>query len=744
MGVMKKPEDAEVVKRLEDFFDRAKNYWKPHHDRFSWIKKFVKSNEPGAQWDQNVWRKRTAGKYKRITLTENLLGPFVNREVNKLKKSNFGIQVKPDDEGTDVELAQMRQELHRGIAKIGKWKQMINQAADDLITGGLCATRILTDYADPKSFKKEFRFLAVDPPQMFHGDGSHRSPDFSDVTDSVIYETYSKHRFKAEFNQDPNDFLGQCNEVWGNYSNPRVIEYFFKEETPDTLVRLINGKDMYLSEVSEIVKNPAHPFFAQYPDLAMLAQAKALKPADLFIMDPEGKPITRETNRCQVWWAKLAGKKVLKLEAWPGYYIPNFMGTGRQLVDKGETYYYGLAAPAVDSQQAHNYAVSSHVERLSFAPKIPIWMPIEGVPSGHEDAWQNINTSNQAVAFYHAYDPTDPTKSKPIPPPQRTAPVQSDPGFIDQRGMSEQGIKGTLGMWESALSAPSDERSGIAIRAREAQADNGNFDWGENLSTMVEHMGYVIDEMLNKVIDVPTQVLLIGEDDKEKVIKAAALEEGDPNNNGYLDLNRGKFKITCKMTTSSDTKRDEAVRGMQGLFQTAPQMAEALADFYVQEQDWRLSQEAAQRIKRFLGMKYPGLVEQEGEQPIPPQAQQQMQQMQQQLQMAQQQMQQMQQQMEQYKKLELESERIKIENQSIKADKQIESQKIAIEKYKADTDRMKAEAEIQVKQESILLKSEDQSHHQIMDKARLLNDVNRESKEHEQSQIDSTGFYQEP
>lgn len=704
--------DEDVIARLEAWFPGAQKYWKPHHEQFNKIKKFVKVHGDGAQWDKSAYDSRNNSNPPRITLTENLLGPFVAQVVNDIKRSNFSIQVKPRDEGTDIKLAKVRQGLLRGVQLNGGWQQALGQSADDQVTGGLGAFRLITRYPNPKTFRKELKYIALDDPtRMLHGDGTHKEADYSDVTDSLVYEPYSNERFKAEFGKDPKEFLGRSDTspVWGNHAGPWVSEYFFKQEIEDELV-MYGKEEIFLSELSAKAKKDA--------------KLIGLKVDDLIAVDKSGEQIRRKTMRCQIWWCKLAGKQVLQKEKWPGYWIPNFVVNGRKVVVEGETFFYGLAAPAVDAQKRHNFAVSAHTERLALSPKAPIWAAVESIPTGMQGDWDNINSTNKAVMYYNSRD----ASGQPIPPPHRENPIQSDPGFLDLLTVSEQGIKGTMGMWESALGQKSNEKTGVAIRARESQADTGNFDWGLNLAVCAEHAGRVTDELINKIIDVPTQVRIVGEDDKEEVIWAASLEKDQENPDQYFDLNRGEFDILCKMTPSADTKRDETTAGLQTLFQSAPELAEILSDFFVNEQDWRLADKATERIRKFLAMKYPGVVSHEGDgkdQPqIPPEVQQHIQQMQQQ-------MQQMGQQLQDAQKAMQENQSLKIENQSIKASKQIEARQLEIEQFKADTDRMKAVGAVDANKQNMLLESDKAAHTAAVEVVQLGHDRAKAHSAHE-------------
>lgn len=711
--------DEEVIERVEKWFSKAKAHWEPHHNRFRKIKEFTKCHGDHAQWEDAEWSDRQAVNPPRLTLTENLLGPFVNQVANDLKKSDFGCQVKPRDSQTTTELAEVRQSLHRGVQQIGGFADARDRMIDDLIDGGIGAMRFVTKYADPESMNKEIDYLECDPERLFHGDGTHRKPDFSDVEDSLYYQPYSKERFKAEFDKDPESFLGRGDapSVWGSQaSEPWVSEYFFKVETPDTLITCTN--DPQLAPFLQMAKVKAgssyflSDFKAKVKDLADRLQFKI---DDFIAKDENGDRIERETSKCQVWWAKLAHKQVLKKEKWPGYFIPNFVATGREVTINGEKRYYGLPEPAVHVQKAHNYAFSALVERAGQAPKNQTWMAIEGMDPKYQGIYDNLNVWNGVVP-YKSRD----SKGNAIDRPYREAPIQSDPAFIGLRQMTLQGIRDVLGMWENSLGAQSQEKSGIAIQTRERQSDMGNADWGMHLARTMEHCFNATDEMLDKVYDTPTEILIVGEDDKDEVLKVAALEEGDPNHNDYFDLNRGKYKIICKMSPGADTKREEQLRGMDLLFRNNPQLSGALAPDFIAIQDWKNASKMTDIARAVRATQFPGVdfdALEKGQPQIPPQVQAHMQQQQQQLQQMHEQMQKMQPQMQQ---ITQENQQLKIENQTVKSDKGLESKRLEIDQFNADTARMKAIGELNAKQSNLLLTADKQQHDQLHDNAQAV------------------------
>ena len=731
-----KPEDFddEIIQRAEKFQRKSSAYWGPHHKRFEKITQFVGNHGEHAQWEDSEWTDRQASVPSRLTLTENLLGPFANQVANDLTQSDFGAQVKPKDSGTDPKLAEVRQGLHRGIQQIGGFKNALDRAIDDLINGGLGCWRFITKYADPMSFNKEIEYLEADPTRLLHGDGSNRKSNFSDVTDSMYFQTYTKEAFKAEFpDDDPDSFLSgdSVSALWGDKTEgPRVTEYFFKKEEPDTLVKCT--EDPQAADLMRFakVKPGATYYLSDFKEkLSEVSKHTGLKPEDFIAKDENGDPIKRKTTKCQIWWAKLGAKRVLKKEKWPGYFIPNFLATGRTVTVNGERKYYGLAEPAIDVQKAHNYAFSALVERAGMAPKSQVYMPIEGMDPKYMNIYNNLSTYTGVVP-YKSRDVNGGALDKP----SREAPIQSDPAFIGLRQMTLQGIRDVLGMWETSLGAQSNEKSGVAINARERQADTGNYDWGANLAKAAEHCFQATDEILSKVYDVATQIRIVGEDDKEEVIWAASLEEGDPNPNNYFDLNQGKYDLLCKMSPSADTKREDQIRGMEMLFQNNPQLASGLAPDFIAIQDWKNASKMADIARLIRSVQFPGVDfgdNKDKAQQIPPEVQQAMQQAQQQMQAMQAEMQKMKPELDRAHQAEAQA---KIENQSIKAQKNLEAQRLMIDKFNADTQRMIAQAQIGKMQGEMLLKSDDQEHKQMIDKAKLVHEV--EVDRHEASEVE--------
>lgn len=697
---------AQIVEKFEADFERCKGQTRLVHSDYKEDKEFFLLDK---QWsDAEKSARNPRGQAARPTLTVNRMRQFLMQVINDHKQSRMGIKVNPAGGSEDKDLATVRQGITRAIEKNNGGHAAYGQAKTDQVAGGFGAWRLYADYISPTSVdEQEPKYMPIwDATKLYWPLKDCLEADYSDMDCAIIQEDWSASKFKSKFGKDAADFLTKeknASGAWGS-AGPTVSEYYFKHEIKEMLVKALDGQGRYLS------------------DLEKEAEAAGVPVDMLIVKDDEGQPVERETTRCEIWWAKLAGKEVLgKPVKLPGQWIPVFIANGRKVVVNGETHLWSLGRPAKDTQRSHNYAASAEMERLSLSPKAPFIVAEGSIDPLEKTKWATLNTGNHPYVKFHAYHPT--TKA-PLPPPKRTDPIQSDPGFLNLKASTVDEMKAVLGMYDASLGQKSNETSGVAINARRAEGDNATFDFADNMAIAIRHCGRVLNEWIPVYIDTPRQVRMIGEDDREKVVRVNEEAQDESGETYNYSMSEGKFDIDIAMGPSAATKRQETVQSMQEFYQADPSAAAVTGHLFAKEQDWRYADEFSKILKKKANLQFPGVIEPEpgedGQQPIPPQVQQQMQQMQMQ-------MQQMGEQLQQAQQALQENQRLKIENQTVKADKQIDSaklqleaEKIKIEQFKADTDRMKVQNEAGIKQGQMLLAADNQQHKQVIESAQVV------------------------
>lgn len=653
---------ADIIARFEKDFERDSQQCGPLHKTYREDKEFFLLDK---QWtEQEKTARNTPGQAPRPTLTVNRMRQFLMQVINDHKQARMGIRVTPAGGEEDVKLAQVRQGIIRAIERNNGGRSAYNQAKEDQVAAGFGAWRLYADYIGKDSFEQEPKYLPIyDCTKLFWPILDCLEPDYSDMDNAIIQEHYSKEKFKAKHKLDPESFLSpDSNRVgaWGLGPTPCVSEYYFTEETDDVLVKGVDNKSYFLSDLEKKVKKAEE-------------QGQIVSLDDFLARDADGKFIERDTTRCQVWWAKLAGKTVIGTPIrLPGQHVPVFIANGRKIVLDGKVELWSLGRPAKDTQRSHNYACSAELERLSLAPKVPFMVAEESIPKGEEQKWATINTGNHPYVKFKAF--AGPNNQTPIPPPIRTSPVQSDPGFLNLKMSTVDEMKAVLGMYDPSLGKQGSAVSGVAINAQRDQGSNATFDFADNMAIAIRHCGRVLNEWIPTYLDTPRQIRMIGDDDAEKVITVNQEAQDEKGERYHYPMTEGKFDIATDSGPSASTKRQETVESILQFYQADPSAAAVTGHLLAKEQDWRYKDEFSDILKAKANMQFPGIFgNQPGQDPRQAQAQQQMGQ----------QMQEMGQALQQTTQ----------ELQAIKADKSIEAAKLQIDRAKLDIERFKAETD---------------------------------------------------
>lgn len=436
---------------------------------------------------------------------------------------------------------------------------------------------------------------------------------------------------------------------WIGKDTVRVAEYFRVEEKP---LKVWQGADGSVSE-AEIAGAPS-----------------------------------RTIKRRVVAWYKLTAKEVIERNVFPSRYIPIVPVYGHIIDVAGKRQITGLIHNAMDAQRMYNYSASAYVERVALIPKAP-FVAAEGQIEGHEAEWASANTSNNPVLTYKATD----INGTPVPPPQRQPGADIPSGWLQSMQTTEHDIQSALGMYNASLGAPSNEKSGKAIMARQRESDVATFHFIDNLSRAIRQVGRILVDMIPRIYDTQRVVRILGEDGSVETAEinpdqeSPMVERRDNAGNVIAKIYNptlGKYDVSISVGPAYTTKRQEAADFMSQIAQSQPQLMPIIGDLMFRAMDMPFAEEIAERMKKMLP---PQLQDQE-EQPqqqqgVPPHVQQavvmagrQIEQLQGALQQAQQQL-----------------EMVTSENQTEQTKLSLDARKIAVDEYKAETERMQVRIE---------------------------------------------------
>lgn len=555
------------------------------------------------QWDKQDQVTRKG----RPMLTINKMPQHIRQVTNDIRQNRPSIRFRPADDKADPEVAEILMGVVRHIEANSDADIAYDTAAEHQVVHGLGYLRVLTDYVSPESFDQDIFIGRVKDPFKCYDDPDIQDPVGADRKWFFIEETLKEADFKEQYpNADPIDWSYAKQDGWfSGDKDVRVVEYFELVEKPATLLLWANGAASYKGEPL-----PAGVFQGENP----------LK--------------ERKTTKRVVMWRKLNGQQVLEKNEFPGQHIPFARVIGNEWEVDGKAYLSGIVRNAKDSQRMYNVAQSAVVERVLQSPKAPWVAPAEAV-EGYEKEWQTANTASHAYLPYNHVD----ENGNPLPPPVRTAPATVEAGLNQIAMGASDDIKSETGQYDASLGQKSNETSGRAIMARQREGDTANYHYVDNLARAVRHVGRIILGMIPQIYDTKRVARIIGEDQEPSnaILDPQGQEplQEQPQDGGEIQriFNPmiGTYDVYATTGPGFTTRRMEAVDAMTQMTQANPALWQVIGDLLVKNMDWPGADDMAKRLRATLLPQVQQELEQDGQEPIPPQVQQAMQAMQQQI-----------------------------------------------------------------------------------------------------------------
>lgn len=631
-------------------------------NRKAWIDD-VRFARLGEQWPDGVKRQREID--GRPCLTINRMPAMLRQVVNDARQNKPAIKVHPVDSGAKRETAEILNGLIRNIEYTSNADVAYDTALDHAVTGGFGYFRIDVDYACDDEFDLDIKICRIANPLTVYGDENSTAADSSDWNKAFITELYTESEFEKRWKgAEKSNWESSYRDLpdgWRDNELVRVAEWWTREEVPAKLLKLSDGMVLYVNEYMRIKD----------------------------ILDAQGITVVgeRDTKTNKVKQKIISGAEVLEENEWAGKYIPIVPVYGDEVMVEGKRHWISLTRWAKDPQQMFNYWRTASTELVALAPKAPYLGP-KGAFNTDANKWA---TANNVSYPYIEYDGGVMPQRQPFAGPPA--------GALQEALNASDDMKSTMGIYDAALGARSNETSGRAILQRQRESDTATFNYIDNLSRAIRHAGRVMVDLIPKVYNAPRIIRVIHEDgsnesvpinqpftpDQAKSPQAQAYEAGKTQETvdgltRIYDVTTGKYDVTCEAGPSFSTKREEAAAQMMELGRMFPPMMQVAGDLLVKNLDWPGADDIADRLKAMLPPQLQGQS---------PQVMQMRQQMQQMDQMAKQAVSQLNQQIAQLQQ-QLQQEKSHDAQAMLQAD--IDRKKLEIDEYNAVTNRMKVTA----------------------------------------------------
>lgn len=585
------------------------------------------------QWEATLKEKRR--KTGRPSLTLNLLPEKIQQIVNASKMNKPAGKVSPVED-SDQSTAKVMQGLGRHIEYMNQGQLAYNTAYEHACIGGFGYWRYNTQWADEDSMDQDLVIEPVYDPLCIVADSDAKRGDGADGKYWFVTEEIGREEFKRKWPKASvvsagfNDTLIAKAKSWFRGENITVAEYWRDDVTTAHKVAI--------------------PDFQSTKGYSLVIESQIPLGVEVVRNPKTGKALERDVEEHNWVCFTTNGLDTLDEQPWAGRFAPFVRITGKRLIHKGRVYYISAIRNSRDAQIMLNYAESSATEATMLSTKAP-WIGWKG--QFKDKRWAEAHLINYA---YLELEPTYGLNGELLPPPQRNIyepPIQALSMIAVRAG---EYIKSTMGIYNPSLGNGEAQRSGKAELLLQKAGDMANYHLFDNLCAGIWQGWRILLDMIPKTYDTERQVRVLGEDERQEIVKVNAQfvdKSGQPK---HYDLGAGKFDCTIEVGPAYNTMRQEAAANMSSFAQAIPDLVPRWADLYVKAQDWPLKDQIAKRITP------PEFADKDEQNQVSPQIQQQMAQMSKIIEAQTEELKQVSQALEQ-KKLELESkERIAAES----------------------------------------------------------------------------------
>lgn len=594
---------SDIVAEAKKRFERAKQAYSASRILAVEDTKFAMGDsDNGWQWPDDIRNTRKLD--KRVCLTVNMTAQHCNQIINQIRQNRPAVKVSPADNGADIKTAEILGGLIRNIQASSAADDAHDCAAEHSVYGGEGYWRVVTEYESETSFNQIIRIKPCPNPQLVYIDPDCKELDKSDAEYGFVFEDITVEQGKREHpGIDPSSWGEEARKAgWATEDTFRRAEYFYCTYEKKTACLCEDGQTYLKDDV----------------------------PAGLAV-------IKERPTEVKNWkWCKLVGghDKPIDETEWLGDYLPIVAVVGKEINVNGEVVRKGIVRDLKDPARMVNFSYSETVQTLALQNKVPYMAAAESI-EGYEQIWKGANIENRAYLPFNAYD----DEGKQLPKPERQQPAVMPAAQVQLLQLSTEQMRAASGQQNANFGVKSEASSGVGIQRLKQQGEVATFHFPDNLARALRYEAKVLINLIQKYYDTARVVRILGLDGKEETAHLQP-EMGQPyheqpGEDGEIQRifnpQVGRYDVVIDTGPAYQTQRQEAFASLSEIAAKNPQLMQVAGDLIMRAADFPMADKLAERLQKTLP---PGLQDDKPGQPsIPPEVQQQMQQMQEKMQM---------------------------------------------------------------------------------------------------------------
>lgn len=586
---------ASVLRESRKRFDRCVAWEKTPRARMVEDIKFVEGDSDNLyQWPEEVRSRMQAN--NRALLTINKAKQHCLDIMNDARQSRVAIKIRATGGGASADSAQVLAGVVRHIEYISNAATAYQHALSYAVRGGIGYWRVVTDYANDDSFDQEIFIRRVKDPLSVYLDPDFNEFDGSDARFGFVFTDLPRDEAEAQFPQIKDggtlatSSIFTAAETWAKEDEVRQAEYFRRVEVKDELLAYDDPDDTgHHAEGRERRKKVARASDLQ-PDLAKAVKA---------LPSTKRRPITSH----KVEWFKIVGDKIVDEREWPGIYIPIVRCVGEETVIEKELDRKGHTRALKDPQRMFNYNASGSIEFGALQSKTPYIAPADAI-EGYDTEWENANKEPYSVLPYNHRD----DEGEPIPAPQRQQPPSGAPVYMQGMNDAAEWMRMVSGQYQADMGAPSNERSGAAINARQRQGDNATYHFLDHQGVAIRYTGKILIDLIAKVYDTERVIDVLAEDGTRTKVRVdphaqdalQKVKEEREEVEAIFNPKVGKYEVESDVGPAFATQRQEAWNAYVQILSQNRDLVHIIGDLAFKCADFPGAEEIAERLKRMV------------------------------------------------------------------------------------------------------------------------------------------------
>ena len=574
----------------------------------------------GDQWPANVIADRNRD--KRPMLTSNRLPTFTAQVIGDARQNRMAIKVRAqtlhETNGANKpeEIAETFNGMIRNIESASDGPAVYQSGFEGAANQGFGNFRVATEFSADDTFDQDIRLRPIHNAFSVYFDPRDESLDGSGAKWVFVSEMIPRREFKELYpNADePSNWQDLADYVtahWIDKDDVRIAEYWVKRPIDKKIVLLSDGRVVEESKWRQIQDDVALMEDAAGPVPTVVRERTVRSHVVLLYIIDGAQIIEGPRYDNGKFILDFKDEKDIRTEdgkyrdyVWSGKYIPIVPVWGKALIVDGKRILQSVVRHAHDMQRMLNYFLSAEAEGVALAKLPPVMMTPTQL-GNHDALWRS--KSNEPYVLVEP-DPQAPGW------PQLPQRPQASLGNMNLIGMSVDGLKSTMGMFDPSLGARSNETSGRAIIARQREGDVGTFPFHDNLRRAVEHTGRILVDLIPKIYDTERQMMVLNEQGDEGFVGINQVVRDKATGKDVIlnDLSQGEYTVTVTAGPSFGTQRQEAVETLTSLAGSlnVPMAAEILVAAAIGNMDFPGAGDVTGALKKLLP---PGMFDKEDE-----------------------------------------------------------------------------------------------------------------------------------